>query len=210
MAIQFTENGMYGLSEGGIPSGNITNNELANTTIGFDQLAYGAAGSIIKVTSFMDATSNINLGSNQYGAWGSTTITRLRTDSHIWVYGFSSLAGNSSNRAGSYISLNGTIKFEATNEVCPDSANGTDGRRGYLNYNGIWRPDELGNSTTVNVTFGWQSGNNGDNRICEYVNPENLSARARKHGTNVLFFEMYDDPNFISEDIDAPGMGMGQ
>lgn len=209
MAIQFTENGMYGLSEGGIPSDNITNNELANSTIGVEQLAYGAAGSIIKVTSFMDSTNNIDPGSNQYGTIISTSFTRLRTDSHVWVYGFSSLAGQNAHRTGAYLQLNDTLKFEAVHEVTPDLSNGTDARRGYVLFNGIWKPDELRETTTVNVNFGYRVGNNGDNRIATYVNPTNLSARAHKHGTNIIFFEMYDEPKFFNEDSDLPGMGLG-
>ena len=210
MAIQFTENGMYGLSEGGVPSSNITNNELVASTIGPEQLAYASAGSIIKVHAFMDGTGNISISSNQYGTILTTSFTRLRTDSHIWVYGFTSLAGSSSYRAGSYIALNNTIKFEATHEFAPPFGNGTDARRGHLLFNGVWTPDELRETTGINVAVGWKTGNNGDQRIAEYANPENLSARARKHGTNILFFEMYDKPKFSSEDNDAPGMGMGQ
>jgi hypothetical protein len=210
MAIQFTENGMYGLSVGGVPNSNITNNELVDSTIGPEQLAYAAAGSIIGVNAFMDSSSNISLSSNQFGTVLFTSFTRLRTDSYIWAYGFTSLAGSSSNRCGSYISLNNTIKFEATHEFAPPSANGTDARRGHLLFNGVWTPDELRETTSINVVVGWKAGNNDDNRPAEYANPENLSSRARKHGTSILFFEMYDKPKFSSEDNDAPGMGMGQ
>lgn len=192
MAIKFTSDGMFGLKEGGLPNGVIDADVIANNTVTSDQLAPTAAGSIIGIHHFADATHNIQTATTKQGSIIETSFNRKRTDTSIWVYGFSPCRGQSAYRPGVYIQLDSTMKTECALFTSPPPNAGDDGVNGVCQYNGVWRPEELSGETLVTVYIGWRSGNNSDQRPANYWNPSQRSARDQDHTTQITFFELLD------------------
>ena len=207
MAIKFTDNGMFGLKEGGLPNGVIDADVIQNNTVTADQLAPAAAGSIIGVHHFADATHNITLGDYRQASIIQTSFTRKRTDTSIWAYGFSPIRGQNSYRAGVFLQLDSIMKMEAALFTSPPGNQGDDGVNGMCQYNGVWRPEELAGETTVTVYVGWRSANNSNQRPGNYWNPSQRSARDQDHTTNITFFELLDPCVRTSESADEIQFG---
>ncbi len=207
MAIKFTDNGMFGLKEGGVGSGVIDADVIANNTVTADQLAPTAAGSIIGVHHFKDATHNISTSDAKQSVIIQTSFTRKRTDTSIWAYGFSPIRGQNSYRAGVFLQLDSTMKMEAALFTSPPGNQGDDGVNGMCQYNGVWRPEELAGETTVTVYVGWRSANNSNQRPGNYWNPSQRSARDQDHTTNITFFELLDPCVRTSESADEIQFG---
>lgn len=207
MAIKFTENGMFGLKEGGLPDGVIDADVIANNTVTADQLAPTAAGSIIGVHHFADATHNISLSDTKQASIIQTSFTRKRTDTSIWAVGFSPIRGQNSYRAGVYLQLDSTLKMESTLFTSPPSNQGDDGVNGMCQYNGVWRPEELAGETTVTVYVRWRTGNNSQQRPGNHWNPSQRSARDQDHTTQITFFELLDPCVRATESFDEIQFG---
>lgn len=207
MGIKFTSDGMFGLREGGLPNGVIDTDVIANSTVTSDQLAPTAAGSIIGVHHFGDATHNISLSDYRQANIITTSFTRKRTDTSIWAYGFSPIRGQNSYRAGVYIQLDSTLKMEAALFTSPPANMGDDGVNGMCQYNGVWRPEELAAELTVNVYIGWRTGNNSNQKPGNYWNPSQRSARDQDHTTQITFFELLDPCVRTSESADEIQFG---
>ena len=207
MAIKFTDNGMFGLKEGGVGSGVIDADVIANNTVTADQLAPTAAGSIIGVHHFGDATHNISTSDAAQSVIIQTSFTRKRTDTSIWAYGFTPVRGQSAYRPGLYIQLDSTMKTEAALFTSPPASMNDDGVNGMCQYNGVWRPEELAGETSVSVYLGIRSGNNNNQRAGNYWNPSQRSARDQDHTTQITFFELLDPCVRTTESADEIQFG---
>ena len=207
MAIKFTENGMFGLKEGGLPNGVIDADVIQNNTVTADQLAPTAAGSIIGIHHFADATHNIQTSDQKQGSIIQTSFTRKRTDTSIWAYGFSPIRGQNSYRAGVFLQLDSTMKMEATLFTSPPGGQGDDGVNGMCQYNGVWRPEELAGETTVTVYVRWRTGNNSVQRPGNFWNPSQRSGRDQDHTTQITFFELLDPCVRTTESADEIQFG---
>ncbi len=202
MAIKFTSDGMYGLKEGGLPDGVIDADVIANNTVTPQQLAPMAAGSVIGIHHFADATHNIAHSVDFAGITLTATFDRKRTDTSLWAYGHTPIRGQYSYRCGTYLAIDNIRKYECTT-FTSDVVNAIRcDVNGMMLFNGVWRPEELQNELTCKIEVGWKSMYTGSEAPGYYANPSQRSARDQDHTTQITFFELLDPCIRTTDSVD--------
>lgn len=202
MAIKFTSNGMFGLKEGGLPDGVIDADVIANNTVTSQQLAPMAAGSVIGIHHFADATHNINMSAHFDGVIITATFDRKRTDTSLWAYGHTPIRGQYSYRCGTYLAIDNIRKYECTHYTSPPGNHGDDDVNGMMLFNGVWRPEELQGEITCKLEIGWKSMYTGSEKPGNFANPSQRSARDQDHTTQITFFELLDPCIRTTDSVD--------
>lgn len=146
---------------------------------------------IINMTSFRDATHNIQPSSSPETDWITFTFTRIDPNSDILIMGISTQRGTTaSDRCGAHIEVNGVKKYDGAFQCSWPQYAGTDSGSGAMRYNQLFTASELGTTTgTITVNLGNTSRDGTNQGWAYYINPQNLSARARESTTQLIIIE---------------------
>ena len=149
---------------------------------------------IINMTSFRDATHNITPSVTSETDWITFTFTRIDPNSDILIFGISTQRNTTySDKCGAHIEVNGVKKFDGAFQCSWPQYTGSDSGSGAMRYNQLFTASELGTTTgTITVNLGHTSRDGTNQGWAQYINPQNLSSRARESTTQLIIIESLD------------------